>query len=143
VTLRVQRDGRESPVAVQLTERPPREGDQAGAERPRPAASPRPKHDGIGLLVQDLTRQTVTRFQLPPALAGVLVTEVDPLSPADAAELQHGDVIIEINRKPVLTSSDYRRVAAAARPGDVLALYLYEPETGQRALRTVRVERPQ
>jgi S1-C subfamily serine protease len=52
-------------------------------------------------------------------------------------------VIIEINRQPVLTASDYRRVAAAARPGDVLAFFLYEPETGQRVLRTVRVERPQ
>jgi serine protease Do len=142
LTLRVQRDGRESPVAVQLTERPPRGGDQAAPATPGTAAAPS-RHDGIGLTVQDLTRQVVARFKLPSALAGVLVAEVDPLSPADAADLQHGDVIIEINRTPVLTSSDYRQVVAAARPGDVLALYLYEPETGLRALRTIRVERPQ
>ena len=142
ITLRVQRDGRESPVAVQLTERPPRDGDETAPATPGTAAAPS-RHDGIGLTVQDLTRQVVNRFKLPPALAGVLVAEVDPLSPADAADLQHGDVIIEINRKPVLTSSDYRRVVAAARPGDVPALYLYEPETGLRALRTIRVERSQ
>ena len=143
ITLRVQRNGRETPVAVQLTERPPRGGDETAPATPATAATAPTWHDGIGLTVQDLTRQVVNRFKLPSALAGVLVAEVDPLSPADAADLQHGDVIIEINRKPVLTSSDYRQVVAAARPGDVLALYLYELETGRRALRTIRVERPQ
>jgi serine protease Do len=143
VTLRVQREGRETAVPVQLTERPARDEADGESEAPKAPAPPRPRHDGIGLTVLDLTRQVARRFKLPAGLAGVLVEKVDPLSPADAAELQHGDVIIEINRKPVLTSSDYRQVAAAARPGDVLAFYLYEPESGQRALRTVRVERPQ
>ena len=33
-----------------------------------------------------------------------------------------------------------RRIVNAARPGDVLAFYLYEPELEQRAIRTVRTE---
>jgi hypothetical protein len=34
----------------------------------------------------------------------------------------------------------FRRIVGAARPGEVLAFYLYEPELEQRAIRTVRTE---
>jgi S1-C subfamily serine protease len=71
----------------------------------------------------------------------VLVTRVAPLSPADEAELRHGDVIIEINRTPIRTAGDYRQVAAAARPGDVLTFYIYDPSSGRRAVHALRAER--
>ena len=142
VTLRVLRENGESPVAVQLTERPPREGEDAAPANPKDTVPGR-RHSGIGLDVEELTRQVASRFKLPTSLVGVMVAQVEPLSPADAADLQHGDVIIEINRKPVRTAAEYRQLTAAARPGDVLTFYLFEPETGQRALRTLRVERPQ
>jgi len=54
--------------------------------------------------------------------------------------MRHGDVLIEINRRVITSVSDYRRVLRAVRPGDVLALYVYAPETDQRVLRTLRVE---
>ena len=38
---------------------------------------------------------------------GVVVTNVDPASPAAAAGLQEGDVIQEVNRKPVTNSQDF------------------------------------
>jgi len=49
-------------------------------------------------------------------------------------------VILEINRREVASAADYRRVAARARPGDVLTFLVHIP-SGSRALRTVRVER--
>jgi S1-C subfamily serine protease len=82
-----------------------------------------------------------TRWKLPAALSGVLVTRVAPLSPADDADLRHGDVIIEINRTPIRTAGDFRQGAAAARPGDVLTFYVYDPGTGQRTFHTLRAER--
>ena len=140
VTLQVAREGRAQDVEVQLVERPLRDG--AGAAAPESPAAPADGGErGIGLVVEDLSRQVRTRFKLPDALSGVLVTRVTPLSPADEAELRHGDVIIEINRTAIRTSGDYRQVAAAARPGDVLTLYVYDPGTGQRALHTLRAER--
>jgi len=36
--------------------------------------------------------------------------------------------------------AEYRRAAGAAHPGDILTLYLYAPDVGQRQLKTVRVE---
>jgi serine protease Do len=140
VTLQVAREGRAQDVEVQLVERPLRDG--AGTPAPdSPAAPAGDGERGIGLVVEDLSRQVRTRFKLPDALSGVLVTRVTPLSPADEAELRHGDVIIEINRTAIRTSGDYRQVAAATRPGDVLTLYVYDPGTGQRSLHTLRAER--
>jgi serine protease Do len=143
VSLEVVRNSRAQPVVVQLTERPRREddaGDQPDQAQPATGAQP---DRGIGLSVQDVTRQMSSRWKLPAALSGVIVTGVAPLSPADDAELQHGDVIIEINRTPIRTASEYRQLAATVRPGDVLAIYLYAPRTGQRTLRTLRMNVPQ
>jgi len=126
-----------------LAERPLPEGVEGTAGN-RPAkpgpGTPSPAVSGVGLSVQDLTRRMVERWQLPKTLQGVVISSVEPLSPADDAELRHGDVVIEINRQPVRTIVDYRRLTAAVRPGDVLALYIYEAESGQRVLRTVRID---
>jgi serine protease Do len=138
--LQVVRDGRAQEVEVQLTERPRR--DEPGPPAPpSPAGQGRDGERGIGLTVQELTRQLRARFKLPSALSGVMVTRVAPLSPADDADLRHGDVIIEINRVPIRTAGDYLQLAAAARPGDALAFYVYEPGSGQRTLHTLRAER--
>jgi hypothetical protein len=56
------------------------------------------------------------------------------------AELRRNLVILQVNRRPVTSAAEYRRVAEAARPGDVLVLYLYLPDVKQRKLVTVRVE---
>jgi serine protease Do len=137
VTLQVAREGRTQQVEVQLVERPLRDA----PEQAKPAVPSKDGERGIGVSVQELTRQVRARFKLPDGLSGVLVTRVAPLSPADEAELSHGDVIIEINRTPIRTAADFREVAAAARPGDVLTFYIYDPGTGQRALHTLRAER--
>ena len=43
---------------------------------------------------------------------GVVVTAVQPGSHAESAGLQQGDVISEVNRKPVRTMKDYHSVVA-------------------------------
>ncbi|MFO7691583.1 MAG: PDZ domain-containing protein, partial [Vicinamibacterales bacterium] len=140
VAVQILREGRAQDVEIQLAARPPREPGE-----PVPAASPAGEAidgaRGIGVSVQDLTRQIRSRWKLPDALSGVLVARVAPLSPADEADLRHGDVIIEINRAPIRTSGDYRQLAAAARPGDVLTFYIYDSATGQRAFHSLRAER--
>ena len=140
VLLQVVRDGRAQDVDVVLVERPLR--DAASGEAPPAPASPAGDGDrGIGLSVQELTRLIRTRWKLPAALSGIMVTRVTPLSPADEADLRHGDVIIEINRTPMRTAGDYRQVAASARPGDVLTFYVFDPVSGERTLHTLRAER--
>jgi Do/DeqQ family serine protease len=140
VALQVVREGRAENMEVELVERPLRD-DPEQPSPPDPADAAKDSDRGLGVSVQDLTRQTRARWKLPSALSGVLVTSVAPLSPADEADLRHGDVIIEINRTPIRTAGDYRQVAAAARPGDVLTFYIYDPASGRRAVHTLRAER--
>jgi S1-C subfamily serine protease len=47
--------------------------------------------------------------------------------------MRRGFVIMEINRQPVRSVSDFDRLVAAARTGDALAFYGYDPTVGQRA----------
>ena len=47
---------------------------------------------------------------------------------------------MEINKRPVANVADYQRIVAAARPGDILALYVYDPTLNQRSLVAVTVE---
>jgi hypothetical protein len=36
--------------------------------------------------------------------------------------------------------SEFRRLARAAHPGDILTLYIYDPDVDQRQLKTIRIE---
>ena len=138
--LEVFRDGRTQIVSVRLGERPNRQ-----ASRPGEDASPsvRPSSNPVtplGLDVRNLDRATAKRLRLPSGIDGVVVTRVDPLSAAYDAGIQRDHVVMEINRRPVSSADAYNRVARAAHPGDVLALYVYMPGTEQRAIRAIRVD---
>jgi serine protease Do len=134
------RDGRQATVTVQLAERPGREKERgrAGAapvDRNKPATE-----EPLGFVVRDLDRKTIEHLEIPRTIHGVLVTKVEPMSASFDAGVERGVVLLEINRQAVESAAEYRRLARAARAGDVLALYIYLPDIDQRRLVTVRVE---
>jgi S1-C subfamily serine protease len=51
----------------------------------------------------------------------VIVSDVEPGTPADIAGLRPGDRIIELNRQAIKSAADYNRIIKAAK-GDVLLL---------------------
>jgi serine protease Do len=59
-----------------------------------------------GVAVGDLDSGARQQFDLPNTVKGVVVTDVDPSSAAAEAGLKPGDVIQEINRKPVKTAQE-------------------------------------
>jgi serine protease Do len=140
--VRLLRNGQEQTVAVRLTERPGASLARVAPpeNRRRPASGPAPAGGALGLSVRDLDRSTARRLGIPEDVAGVLVSRVDPMSAAFDAAIERGFVIMDINRQRVDSVVSYRRIVDAARPGDVLALYLYAPSAGERTLRTLRVE---
>ncbi len=140
IRLRLLRDGHSRTVTVKLAERPskPASDDvvpssQEGGSRP---GAPVP----IGLTVKDLDRDAIARLGIPKKLTGVLVTQVELLSPAYDGEIERGSVVLEINRVPIASVADFRRIAGAAHPGDALTFYLYVPSVGRHELHTIQVE---
>jgi serine protease Do len=135
-TLQVVRDGHALNVAVKLAERPLRER-QIPRDETQPSSQLGPL---LGLSVREIDPEFAQRFNLPKGTEGVIVSRVDPMSPAFDADIERGHVVLEINRQPVKSIEDYRRLTARARPGEVLALYLYKPEITRRELHTVKVD---
>jgi serine protease Do len=137
--LQIIRDGRTMTVPVKLAERPARDRysrDLIQEEH----QSPTQHGPALGLSVRELDREFAGRLRLPSDLEGVVVSRVEPMSPAFDAEIERGHIVLEINRHPVRTIDDFRRLTSSARPGDVLAVYLYIPEIQQRRLSTVRID---
>jgi len=60
--------------------------------------------NGVG--VTDLDNLARQQFKLPAGVRGAVITEVDPNSAAAEAGLRPGDVIQEINRKPVRNAEE-------------------------------------
>jgi S1-C subfamily serine protease len=91
----------------------------------------------LGLRVRDLDGETIARLRLPTGISGVLVTEVDPAGPSRLANLRINHVVMEINRRPVQSTADYRAVVSTLAPGDVAALLVFDRASAQRVLCTV------
>ena len=142
VSVDLVRDARPVRVVVKLAERPGRGPDPRAPRREVAPVRPTSGASPLGLAVRDLGRDDAVRLELPQDVHGVLIARVDPLGPAFDADLERGQVILEVNRRPVDSARAFERLVAAARPGDVFALYLYLPDEDQRALRTVRIDVP-
>lgn len=137
-TLQVVRDGRALNVPVKLAERPVRDpAPDEVDEGTRPTSR---TGSVLGMLVREIDVEFTARFNLPKDMQGVVVSRVDPMGPAYDADVERGNILLEINRQPVHSIDDFRRLTANTRSGEVLALYLFKPEGPRRELRTVKIE---
>lgn len=108
------------------------------------------EHPYIGITMQTIDETVAETFRLP-ADEGVLVTEVQPDSPADEAGLRGGntrvvvngqtyvlggDVITEVDGRAVTTADDFRDVVSQKEPGDEITLEI----TRKNETQTVKVE---
>jgi len=70
----------------------------------------------LGLTVQRVTPQIAESLGLDRA-EGVVITAVEPGSSGDEAGLRRGDIVLEIDRKPVRSLAEYRRAIGEGRKG--------------------------
>ena len=75
-----------------------------------------PEKGELGLTVQKLTPQIAESLGLDKT-EGVVVTAVEGGSAAEEGGIRRGDVIVEINRKPVRSVEDYKKAVAGTRKG--------------------------
>lgn len=75
-----------------------------------------------GITPTGLTPGLARQLHLPAAAKGVVIASVNPASAAGAAGLQQGDVIEEVNRKPVAGIAAFERAMQSANSQSVLLL---------------------
>ena len=115
VKLDILRDGQPMAIHLTLGERPANLSIMAGVGKAPTEGALR------GITVQNLTPDLRDRLGLSPDVRGVVITEIDPDSPA-AQTLQPGDVIEGINRHPVNTVADFDRWAQEAKGQTLLRI---------------------
>ena len=104
VHMKVFRDGQTREVTAQVGELPGRKVERASRETGESGSQALE-----GVSVEDLDARTARQAGLPANTKGVVVTEVDPGSPAASAGLREGDVIQEVNHHAVTSSDDLSR----------------------------------
>ncbi len=82
-------------------------------------------HARLGIAIADLTPDVRQQLNLPSDVKGVAVAQVQPGSPAEDAGLTGGDVILEINRKPVTSAEQFRSDVNQAPAGKDMLLLVW------------------
>jgi serine protease Do len=123
--VKVLRDGKEQMLSVKVAERP---SDELLAKK-EPAP---PKEQGetvkppdnvlASLRVQALDSALMGQLNIPAKTTGVVITSVEPGGLAEAAGLQRGDVIQEVNHETVKTMDDYQKAVIKIKKDDLAVL---------------------
>ncbi len=97
-----------------------------GTPAPRkPAAPAKPKYSRLGLSLGIIDGNLRAKYHLGAKVSGVVVTDVDPDSPAGTQNFRPGDVIVEVQNQKVHTPDDVmKRIADDERAGRKVELML-------------------
>jgi serine protease Do len=113
VHLKLARNGQTHDLTATLGEMEEKDGDRSGKEEKSSTT--------LGIQVDNLTPSIAKELGVNSP-TGVVVTSVDPSSAAAAADLQQGDVIQEVNRKPVKNVNEYKHALESGNNQAVLLL---------------------
>jgi serine protease Do len=76
----------------------------------------------MGVAVADITPDIAEHLKLPAGTKGVVIADIEDGSPASEAGLQPGDIIQEVDRKPVHSIAEFRTMMTARGTTPVLLL---------------------
>jgi serine protease Do len=96
-----------------------------------------PQKGKLGLAVAELTPDVRQQLHIPSQVNGVAVQSVRPASPAEDAGLTAGDVILEVDRKPVTSAEQFVNEAHSIPAGkDLLLLVWSQGNASYRVVHT-------
>jgi serine protease Do len=125
--VKVLRDGKEQTIAVKVAERPTDEmlaKKEPSAPKEPVETAKLPDNVLASLRVQALDAATMSQLNIPAKMTGVVVTSVESGGPAEAAGLQRGDVIQEVNHEVVKTLEDYQKASQKLKKDELAVLLL-------------------
>ena len=120
INLKVWRDNAERTLPVTLGELTPEEVTNRGGGRRGGNNNDNASSALEGVSVENLTSQVARGLGISPNTSGVVVTDVDANSAAANAGLQRGDVIQEVNRRPVKSVTEFEAAVRNSKDGTLL-----------------------
>lgn len=109
------RDGKEQAVNLTIADRAKLFPTQDEADNE--SGDSKPVDTKLGISVKSVTPDLAEKLDVP-ANKGVIVTDVKAASFAEDIGLSRGDVILEVNRKPVNGEEDFRKMQAQLKSGE-------------------------
>ncbi len=109
ITIKVVRGGKEYTFQVNIEKRT---DDKEGLALQKPM-----EESDLGMTVSPLTKELARRLNISER-EGVVVVSVEQDSPADKADVQAGDLILEIDHKPIKTLEDYQSQIDEVKKGE-------------------------
>ena len=106
------RDGKRKKLSANL--------DKMDAPEPEPVAEKTSTSEDWGFRAQDLSDELALRLGLPEGVAGALVSDVEPGSPAEEAGLRPQDVVVEVDKQSIEDAGDLEKALAEADKQAVL-----------------------
>jgi serine protease Do len=123
VPVKVLRDKQERSFSITVDELDlENEANRIARSRPDDPDIEEPSGFGIGLSV--LTADMARRLRVPPGTEGALVSDVEPGSQAQRAGINRGDIILQVNRRPVTSPQEASRALAQVPSGGTAFLLI-------------------
>ena len=119
LTITVLRDGKREDFHVVVADLAQVFPDRFGSGKEEESGPTEGTQAKFGITIENLS--DARRQNMGIKQHGVLISAVEPSSFADDINLQRGDVLIEINRQPVSTVDDVKRIQATLKPGEAVA----------------------
>ena len=124
LSLGVLRNGQPRNVTVKLDELPVKQTASTETPTRQKGSAPETIQSRIGVAAVELTPEIAQHLKVPDDVKGVVVADVEEGGPAAEAGLQLGDVVQEVNHKPVHTVADFYSQLSAARGSNPILLLL-------------------
>ncbi len=124
VTLNADRDGKKMDFKLTVADRAQIWADRVGPQRSAPEAPSKPEPATTPTSVKfGIYPRAVSEEErdLTPEKHGVTVTRVEPGSFAEEIGMQERDIIVAINRQPVSSVDDIKKIQSTLKPGDPVA----------------------
>ncbi len=141
----VWRGGKETPLKLKIGEQEEAEKTNVSAQGGPPKKAPEPDQavsstvEQLGLTLQKISDQLREKYGLSDGAKGVVVTKVTPDSPAAEKQLQAGDLILEVDQKPVTTPQEVTEIVAKLQAQKKRSVLLFVERQGDPRFAALRL----
>ena len=145
VDITVWRSGKEQALKLRIAEQEEAEKQNAAATGPTAKKPAEPDHaitssiEQLGLTLQKVTDQLREKYGLSGNVKGVVVTKVAPNSPAAEKQIQAGDVILEVDQKPVTTPTEVADIVGKLQAQKKRSVLLFVERQGDPRFAALRL----